>query len=243
MTLRYTITDFPVLFLRRNRRPLSWIGRMLTSDSSAVFIAVGARRASRASARLKIVGLAAFSLITACATSIDPHPAQSARFDLYAAPACDGLRISNKPDDAGRRLPPYTARGVQLVRRPTNGCLSSGFGPRRGGAGRIHEGVDFYTGRASPVLAAAAGRVVRVARLTGYGLTVDIDHGRGVVTRYAHLSAARAAAGRRVEAGESIGATGRSGNATAVHLHYEVRVDGRPWNPLARADEGARAAR
>ncbi|MGF1543373.1 MAG: M23 family metallopeptidase [Parvularculaceae bacterium] len=124
-----------------------------------------------------------------------------------------------------------SVRGVALSRTPSQACLSSGFGPRR--RGRRHEGVALYTGRPAPVAAAAAGEVSFVGRLRGYGLTVDVRHGRGVVTRYAHLSRVGVDPGARLKSGARIGLTGSTGNATAVHLHYEIRVDGRPINPLA----------
>lgn len=150
---------------------------------------------------------------------------------------CDGISVSNAPaTDAYRRVVGYTPfariRGKLIARTPVEGCLSSAFGPRRGGAGAFHEGVDLYTGSPAPVAAAGDGLVRLSASLRGYGRTIEIDHGDGVVTRYAHLSRAAVRTGAKVRAGELIGETGRTGNATAVHLHYEILVDGRPLDPL-----------
>jgi murein DD-endopeptidase MepM/ murein hydrolase activator NlpD len=64
-----------------------------------------------------------------------------------------------------------------------------------------------------------------------YGNTVDIDHGRGIMTRYAHLSSIRVGVGDKVEMGERIGGMGSTGRSTGTHLHYEVRIDGQPVNP------------
>jgi murein DD-endopeptidase MepM/ murein hydrolase activator NlpD len=80
-------------------------------------------------------------------------------------------------------------------------------------------------------MASAAGRVVRAERFGAYGMTIDIDHGRGLMTRYAHLSRINVAIGDRVEMGERIGAMGSTGRSTGTHLHYEIRVDGQPVNP------------
>ncbi len=125
-------------------------------------------------------------------------------------------------------------RGILLWRAPVNACVSSGFGPRNGGAGSFHHGVDLYTGRPSPVFAGGDGVIAAVKTLRGYGKTVFVDHGRGVETRYAHLSAYAPGVrrGARVRRGDLLGRTGDTGNATAVHLHYEILLDGQRHNPL-----------
>lgn len=152
---------------------------------------------------------------------------------------CAGVSISNAPAARASRqviafTPEATVRGRVLLRAPVAACVSSGFGPRRGGAGPFHHGLDLYTGEPRSIVAAGDGRIIRARSVRGYGRTVDIDHGRGVVTRYAHLSAYAAAIrpGARVTRGAVIGATGASGNATAVHLHYEIRIDGIALDPL-----------
>jgi murein DD-endopeptidase MepM/ murein hydrolase activator NlpD len=151
--------------------------------------------------------------------------------------------VSNAPaTDGYRRIlayTPYTAiRNVVLARAPTAGCMSSAFGPRQGGAGAFHDGVDLYTGSPRFVAAGGDGRIVEAGTRRGYGLTVEIAHGRGVSTLYAHLSdlAPGVSEGAPIRAGAPVGRTGRSGNATAVHLHYEIRIDGRPVDPLRAGD-------
>ncbi|MEO1013590.1 MAG: M23 family metallopeptidase [Pseudomonadota bacterium] len=179
--------------------------------------------------------LAILLLATGCA--VQRHEAYAVADGRAPLHLCSGVQVSNAPPaDGARRVRSHQrvieVRRIALLSIPTRGCLSSGFGPRRNR--RPHEGVDISTRRPTPIVAAGGGRVDAVHRLGGYGLTVDIDHGRGVTTRYAHLSriADGLREGARIEAGDRIGLTGRSGNATGVHLHYEVRVNGRPIDPF-----------
>lgn len=111
---------------------------------------------------------------------------------------------------------------------PTNGRISSYFGPRDG---RPHHGVDIARPKGSPVQAAKGGVVVAAGWNGDYGKCVDIDHGQGIVTRYAHFSKIKVRKGDTVEKGEVIGLVGETGRATGPHLHYEVRIGGRPVNP------------
>ena len=152
---------------------------------------------------------------------------------------CSGTSISNAPQ-ADRRgtitgyQPQANIGGVWLYRAPVDGCLSSGYGPRRGGAGRFHEGVDLYTGQPRAIIAGGDGVVEFVGNQRGYGRTVVIKHNNRVQTRYAHLSsyARGLSRGDRVNGGMVIGKTGDSGNATAIHLHYEILLRDRPVDPL-----------
>ncbi len=184
----------------------------------------------------KAISFALLALLVGCATP----PSSGGFADAPASlEVCSGTRVSNAPskDRRGkiREFTPYkTVRGVALMRAPVIGCLSSGFGPRRGGAGSIHKGIDIYTGRPRAVHAAAGGRVAQIGSLRGFGRTILIRHANGVETRYAHLSsyAAGLKKGARVRAGAVIAKTGRTGNATAVHLHYEILNRGRAINPL-----------
>jgi hypothetical protein len=118
---------------------------------------------------------------------------------------------------------------------PANGYISSSFSSRRWhpilDRPRPHTGIDIVAPTGTPVVAAAKGRVAFVGEQGEYGLMIDVDHGYGHVTRYAHLSRARVRIGQDVMRGETIGAVGRSGLAVGPHLHYEVLVDGRPANP------------
>lgn len=96
---------------------------------------------------------------------------------------------------------------------------------------RPHPGLDISAPEGTAFLATATGRVVFAGSRAGYGKTVEIDHGYGYVTRYAHAAAINVKRGQRVERGSLLGEIGRTGLATAPHLHYEVLVDGEPANP------------
>jgi murein DD-endopeptidase MepM/ murein hydrolase activator NlpD len=112
--------------------------------------------------------------------------------------------------------------------------ISSGFGYRSDPfthAGSFHPGLDFRGPRGAPIYAAARGVVSFVGQRSGYGNCVEITHGEGVVTRYAHMSAFHAHTGEQVKAGEQIGAIGSTGRSTGPHLHFEVRINDRPVNP------------
>ncbi|HSJ07473.1 MAG TPA: M23 family metallopeptidase [Longimicrobiales bacterium] len=118
---------------------------------------------------------------------------------------------------------------------PTKGYVSSSFSNSRWhpilDRPRAHTGIDIVAPRGTPVVASAHGRVSSVGHQGDYGLLVDIDHGYGTVTRYAHLSKAVVRVGQLVERGEHIGNVGQSGLAMGPHLHYEVLVNGQPANP------------
>jgi murein DD-endopeptidase MepM/ murein hydrolase activator NlpD len=94
-----------------------------------------------------------------------------------------------------------------------------------------HPGIDVAAPTGTPIIAAADGTVVNVFNNGGYGLMVVINHGRGLVTRYAHCSRAVVHVGQRVSRGDKIAEVGSSGIATAPHLHYEVLEHGKPVNP------------
>ena len=113
--------------------------------------------------------------------------------------------------------------------------ISSGFGfranPFTGGGGEFHPGLDFKGPYGAPIYAAARGTVSFVGQRSGYGNCVEIDHGNGLVTRYAHMSAFRTQLGKQVVPGEQIGQIGSTGRSTGPHLHFEVRINDRPVNP------------
>ncbi|BBB13266.1 M23 family metallopeptidase [Sphingopyxis sp. FD7] len=112
--------------------------------------------------------------------------------------------------------------------------MSSGFGYRRDpftGAGAMHAGVDFRGPIGTPILAAAPGRVSFVGVKSGYGNVVEVDHGQGIMTRYAHLSGFTTRVGTKVAAGQQIAKMGSTGRSTGSHLHFEVRLNGVAVNP------------
>ncbi|KAJ54470.1 peptidase M23 [Actibacterium mucosum KCTC 23349] len=107
--------------------------------------------------------------------------------------------------------------------------FTSGFGPRWG---RMHNGADFAGAHGSPVYSTADGVVLKADWASGYGRLITIQHEFGIETRYAHLAKIRVKVGQRVSRGERIGDMGNSGRSTGTHLHYEVRVGGKPVNPM-----------
>ncbi len=119
---------------------------------------------------------------------------------------------------------------------PTAGWLSSNFSLSRFHPilhrSRPHEGIDLAAPMGAPIVAPAAGTVTHVGTEVGYGLVVELDHGYGIVTKYAHCSHASVRVGQHVKRGDEIAAVGNSGLATGPHLHYEIHVNGRIVNPL-----------
>ena len=112
--------------------------------------------------------------------------------------------------------------------------LSSSYGYRSDpftGAGAMHSGLDFPGPIGSPILAAAPGKVVFVGQKSGYGNVVEVDHGQGILTRYAHLSGFTTRVGSAVAAGQQIAKMGSTGRSTGSHLHFEVRLNGAAVNP------------
>ena len=112
--------------------------------------------------------------------------------------------------------------------------MSSGFGYRSDpftGAGAMHAGLDFRGPIGTPILAAAPGRVSFVGQKSGYGNVVEVDHGQGILTRYAHLSGFTSKVGAQVAAGQQIAKMGSTGRSTGSHLHFEVRLNGVAVNP------------
>jgi murein DD-endopeptidase MepM/ murein hydrolase activator NlpD len=119
---------------------------------------------------------------------------------------------------------------------PTQGWLSSAFSAMRTHPilhmARPHEGIDVSAPMGSPIEAPAAGVVTDAGWETGYGNTIVINHGFGIVTKFAHASKLLVKTGQRVSRGQRIALVGNSGLATGPHLHYEVHVNGRPVDPL-----------
>ena len=140
-------------------------------------------------------------------------------------------RLTVLVDGAGIVLPDLTV----LSTEPVAHTESSGFGWRDDPIRHrrsFHSGTDFRGKPGTAVLAAGDGVVVFCGRLGGYGNAVDIDHGGGVLTRYAHLRRIEAKKGEAITAGATIGRVGSTGRTTGPHLHFEVRLDGSPVSPI-----------
>ncbi len=127
-----------------------------------------------------------------------------------------------------------TLDGVPQFRPTDVAAANSSYGYRRDpftGRAAMHRGLDFPGAMGAPIYATARGTVTFVGRKGGYGNVVEISHGQGLLTRYAHMSRFEAKVGDRVEAGAVIGAIGSTGRSTGPHLHFEVRVNGTAVNP------------
>ncbi len=119
--------------------------------------------------------------------------------------------------------------------------ISSGFGKRRDPFTRswaMHTGIDLVSQYRAPVTATAPGTVTKTGWEEGYGRMVEVDHGFGIRTRYAHLDQISVKDGAQVNHGQQVGTLGNTGRSTGPHVHYEVLVDGRPVDPLRFMEKG-----
>ncbi|WP_417620943.1 M23 family metallopeptidase [Parasphingorhabdus sp.] len=145
-------------------------------------------------------------------------------------PTLERLSLALQKMDALER----TLIAIPSGRPATTGMMSSSYGYRRDpftGGGAMHSGMDFKGPHGQPILAAAGGKVTHAGWKSGYGKTVEITHGNGLMTRYAHLSRIGVTAGQKVEQGLQLGAMGSTGRSTGTHLHFEVRLNGKAINP------------
>jgi len=124
---------------------------------------------------------------------------------------------------------------IPSVQPIANMSFTSNFGIRSDpfrGTAAFHPGVDIQCKTGTPVYATADGTIDKAERSGGYGNMVEIDHGRGIQTRFGHLSKILVTAGEHVKRGQLIALSGSTGRSTGPHLHYEVRIDGRAVNPM-----------
>lgn len=145
-------------------------------------------------------------------------------------------RISHAVDDLNAMKNLQSAAIKLPLRRPTNTEIktTSGYGVRFDpftGRPTFHAGMDFAGSIFTPIASTAPGIVSFTGVRTGYGNVVEIDHGGGFLTRYAHLQSYAVSPGQRVAVGQRIGAMGSTGRSTGPHLHYEIWVNGRQQNP------------
>ncbi|NJM65223.1 MAG: peptidoglycan DD-metalloendopeptidase family protein [Acaryochloris sp. RU_4_1] len=126
--------------------------------------------------------------------------------------------------------------GTGQMVTPVNGPITSNFGYRQHpilGSSRFHAGTDFGVPQGTPILAADSGTVIVAEWYGGYGNAVIIDHGNGLTTLYGHCSELYVSVGQGVQRGQTIAAVGSTGLSTGPHLHFEVRQQGEPVEPLA----------
>ena len=170
-------------------------------------------------------GLTLYALSRAYGVSVETLIAVNGIPDPSSIPAGTPIFIPG----ATRRLDVSPATGSGEMAWPLRGRVTSGFGTR--GKGR-HTGIDIDGNTGDRIRAAAAGRVIQSGRDGRYGLRVMLDHGKGLTTLYAHASKLTVKTGDRVEKGDLIARVGRSGNAHGSHLHFEVRRNNKPVNPI-----------
>jgi murein DD-endopeptidase MepM/ murein hydrolase activator NlpD len=128
-----------------------------------------------------------------------------------------------------------TGRGHGQLFWPADGPITSGFGWRIHpifGYRRFHAGVDIDAGCGAPIWAAESGRVISAGWMGGYGMATVIDHGNGLATLYAHQSSIGVSSGQSVRRAQPIGNVGTTGWSTGCHLHFEVRINGEPVDPV-----------
>lgn len=151
-------------------------------------------------------------------------------------PGASALRtVPPAADDASPPPNPADVSIIWPLAGRGRGAVTSGFGSRTHPTMRteeFHKGVDIDGAREERVLAVATGEVVFAGRMSGYGTVVMIDHGKRLITLYAHLSRAAVKLEDRVAQGQAIGYVGSSGTATGTHLHFEIRHKGRAVDPL-----------
>lgn len=176
--------------------------------------------------------------------SLEHLRAQVQRLELAAGHRADVFTLIES-----RLFEARLARLLVPSSKPVDGPVGSGFGFRSDpftGEPALHTGLDFPAEVGTPIMAAAGGMVVSAGEHPAYGQLVEVDHGNGLLTRYAHASRLLVRAGDLVRQGQRIAEVGSTGRSTGAHLHFEVLLDGVPQNPArflaGRADAGARAA-
>ncbi len=198
------------------------------------------RRAEQATATIRKLGLNPEAMLA----SLNDRSAQG------------GPLVSLSTSESGKLDPRFQRLGLSLARmslleRGVAGIprylpaslqyISSGFGYRSDpftGEGAMHAGLDFKGPIGAPIYAAAKGVISFAGIRSGYGNCIEIDHGNGLLTRYAHMSAFRARVGDKVGPGSVVGAIGSTGRSTGPHLHFEVRINGEAVNPRPFLEAG-----
>jgi murein DD-endopeptidase MepM/ murein hydrolase activator NlpD len=189
------------------------------------------RRSAQAEKAIRQLGLNPKTMLAAARTAEGgPFQKLSTESDGSLDPRFERLALSLARMDALER----SLTGIPQVMPADIRMISSGFGYRSdpfNGHAAMHAGLDFRGYIGAPIHAAATGKVTFVGTRNGYGKVVEISHGNGLMTRYAHMSAWHARVGQNVAAGDVIGAMGSTGRSTGPHLHFEVRINDRAVNP------------
>jgi murein DD-endopeptidase MepM/ murein hydrolase activator NlpD len=225
--------DAPVRHVLSRGQTLYSVARMYGVEVSALMKANGITNARKVSANT--------SLVIPLSRPPRRAPAVTAAsiVPLPGAAGSDGSSSSPDSGTSGGSQQPKKGKGDASASRtatlpplawPIQGAITAPFGKR--GREAHHEGIDIDGETGDPIHAAATGTVVFAGTHGDYGRTIVIDHGDGLRTVYAHASTLKVAEGDPVRVGETIAEVGHSGNARGSHLHFEVRRDGRPVNPI-----------
>ncbi len=166
----------------------------------------------------------------------DKQALEAAQAQLEADSQGIGILIRQVTAPGKARYPNSVILGTGQLLYPNDGAITSSFGWRRHpilGYSRFHAGIDFGGSYGSTIRAADRGRVIFAGWYGGYGYTVVIDHGGGIATLYGHTSKLYVKEGQAVQRGDAIAAVGSTGLSTGPHLHFEVRKDGEPVDPIS----------
>ena len=208
---------------KQARRRVAGAAHVITTRAAQVretrSALVGARDSLAASKGHKLVALSELSAQErAEASEIDGLRASSAALAAQ-------IRAAQASSAGGPDATPSSAGLIW----PASGGVTSPFGWRWG---RMHEGIDIGAGYGTPIHAAASGTIIYCGWEGGYGNLVVIDHGGNLATAYGHQSSIAVACGQQVSQGQVIGYVGSTGHSTGPHLHFEVRINGSPVDPL-----------
>lgn len=157
------------------------------------------------------------------------HQIEASREEASAVLARSAEIAEQLAADAPSAAPASSAEGAGGFTWPIGGTITSGYGERWG---RMHQGIDIDCVTGAPIRASKAGSVVTASYDGGYGYHVVIDHGGGFASLYAHNSELNVVTGQSVSQGQVIAACGSTGQSTGDHLHFEIRVNGAPQDPL-----------
>jgi len=198
----------------------------LASARSAKLDAVGDVRRQKADYLSEAASLAQVSEQLAGQIRASQARAQAAASAPEAAQESSGETAHTETPASASAPAPASSSGLVW---PVSGTVTSSFGARWG---RIHQGLDIAASSGTPIRAAASGTVISSGWMGAYGNLVVIDHGGGLATAYAHNSSNAVSAGQRVSQGQTIASIGCTGSCTGPHVHFEVRVNGSPVDPL-----------
>lgn len=165
-------------------------------------------------------------------------PSETAAEDLFVTLSTLKDRVESLGSGVDDLASTFAERSIRIASTPAitpvRGLISSGFGYRSDPFTKhraLHNGLDIIARKGSPVRATGDAIVTKAGRLGNFGNAVFLSHGYGVTTRYGHMAKTSVKPGQSVKRGDVIGFVGNTGRSSGYHLHYEVRIDGRPTDP------------